>query len=67
MAKVLANRLKPVLSSLMSDFQGATVEGHNIQDLSLSLMSYELLDFCLHSKMGGLMYKVDLIVLVGLS
>lgn len=42
LAKVLANRLKPVLSQVVSDFQGLAMEGRHIQDLSL--MANEMLD-----------------------
>lgn len=56
-AKVLANRIKPLLSLLVSDFQGAAVEGRQIQDLSL--MANELLDSILTSKEGGLVFKLD--------
>lgn len=57
MAKVLADRLKPLLQLLVLDFQGAAVEGRHIQDLSL--MPNKLLDSRFLSKDGGLMFKLD--------
>lgn len=56
-SKVLANRLKPHLHSLVSDLQGASIVGRQIQDLSL--MANELLDSRLLSKKGGVLVKVD--------
>lgn len=55
LAKVLANRLKLFLSSLVLYFQGATVEGRYFQDLSL--MVNELLGSHMLSKVG-LMFKI---------
>lgn len=56
-AKVLTNRLKPLLTSLVSDFQGATVDNHQIQEISV--IANELLDSHLNSKQPNLMFRLD--------
>lgn len=57
LAKVLTNRLKPHLSTLVSDYQCALVEGRHIQDLSL--MVNELLDSKQQEKSGSLLLRLD--------
>lgn len=54
-ANVLANWLKPILPSLVSELQGTTVKGRQIQDLSY--MVNKLLNSRFLSKTGGLMFK----------
>lgn len=56
-AKILANWLKPVLSILVSELQGSSAVGRQIQDLSL--IANELLDSRLTLKQGGILFKVD--------
>lgn len=48
----LANRLKPILHPLVSELQGASIEGRQIQDISL--MANEFIDSQLLSKKGWL-------------
>lgn len=59
LAKDLANQLKPLLALLVSEFQSASVEGKQIQNVSL--LANELLDSHLLSKRSCLMFKVDFI------
>lgn len=55
--KILASRLKTVMSALISDHQCGSLEGREIHDGVLIVN--ELLDSRLKSKVSGLMYKID--------
>lgn len=57
LAKVLANRLKPLFGSLIYHTQGVNIEGRQIQDISM--VANELLDTRRAQKVGGLIYKLD--------
>ena len=58
LAKVLANRLKQVLPSIIGPFQGAFVAGRQILDGVL--IDNELIDSRKRSKDEGVIFKIDL-------
>lgn len=57
-SKALANRLKSVLPSIISPFQGAFVPGKQVLDGVL--IATELIDSRIRSKQGGTVLKIDL-------
>ena len=58
LSKILANRLKKVLSSIIGPYQGAFV--HNRQILNGVLIANELIDAKKQSKKLGVIFKIDL-------
>ena len=56
--KVMENRLKPILSELISQEQSGFVEGRQILDGIV--LTQEMIDSLKQTKMPGMMIKVDL-------
>lgn len=56
--KILTNRLKSVLPSIISSFQGVFVQGRQILDGVF--ITNELIDLRIMSKQGGVVFKIDL-------
>lgn len=51
------------MHSLVSELQGASIQGRQVQDISL--MANEMIDSHLFSKKGGLLFKIDFFKAIG--
>ena len=57
LAKLLAERLKPIMSNIISETQSAFIKGHSI--LEVVLITNEVIDFLRRKKRKGLIFKVN--------
>jgi exonuclease III len=58
MAKLLANRIKPLLKRMITSFQGGFVEGRHIQDNVIQVQ--EIVHSSIHRNEKGMLIKLDM-------